>query len=213
MGKVHVGDKLQASHVWQVGGRESGWMVGWEVAQMLVVKSEKRMVLLMNATATRANVCSQTFFSRGCVIMNRQPPTTLPWTTSGDVYIRRTSRSRGMPSVLIIEATRIKWFLHETNWERTKTENEIRILAWGGEESQRERERKREREREKRRSNQKMESNPCIVEPGQCIEEDVRFRFPCNVVERSEGRGRELKWKYDTWWKMILSQDGDFLVM
>ena len=27
-----------------------------------------------------------------------------------------------------------------------------------------------------------MESNPCIVEPGQCIEEDVRFRFPCNVV-------------------------------
>ena len=147
MDKVHKGDKLQASHVWQVGGRESGWMVGWEVAQMLVVKSEKRMVLLMNATATRANVCSQTFFSRGCVIMNRQPPTTLPWTTSGDVYIRRTSRSRGMPSVLIIEATRIKWFLHETNWERTKTENEIRILAWGGEESQRERERERERER------------------------------------------------------------------
>ena len=27
-----------------------------------------------------------------------------------------------------------------------------------------------------------MKSNPCIVEPGQCIEEDVRFRFPCNVV-------------------------------
>ena len=71
------------SHFWQVGGRESGWMVGWEVSQKLVVKTANNLVILFGLQARETTRLPTTHVS---ALSGESACTRVSWLSDNDFH-------------------------------------------------------------------------------------------------------------------------------